>query len=337
MKILLTVPMNRPPGISFSLNDNGLGYIASACKKAGAEVRLFSWNINLTIESFKKSLADFKPDVVGVKVFTTHFKQTYELLSSIRKTLPKAITIIGGPHPSTSSPDRLFIELKDLIDFAIAGEGEVGIMGLVEQLRLNNGKPPADTLRNVPGLIYKDGERVVCNKKKFQETLDKLPQQDWEIQDPRHFDHKIDHANKHAAAINDTNNSICSTGKPSSSVLFLDSRGCSGRCGHCMSWLINGSIPRLHSTDFVINELDKLINEYNVKTLEFTGNSFFFDIDFVRDICKWLISKDVPINWGCTGAAYDKNLNPDILSLMYRAGCTAIHYGIETGNVMGDV
>ena len=119
LKILLSPPMNRTFQRKVTvpaLNDGGLGYIAAACKKTGADVSFFSWNTNLDMEAFRKKLHEISPDVIGLKVFTTMFKEAHNTLRCIRETLPNAITLIGGPHPSTSKPSDLFVEFDGLLD-----------------------------------------------------------------------------------------------------------------------------------------------------------------------------------------------------------------------------
>ncbi len=321
LKILLSPPMNRkgkrlsPINAVPALNDTGLGYIAAACKKAGVDVTLLSWNANLDIESFQCKLLELRPDIVGLKVFTTMFRETYETLHCVRETLPSAITIIGGPHPSTSYPEDLFIEFDGLLDFAFAGDGENGVVELVDQIRVAGGKPERQKIADVPGLIYKYGNEVISNQPDLEAELDTLAPMDWSIQQPAWFgtNHGLDNV--------------------SIGALIMDSRGCPGRCSYCLSHKINGSKPRHRSLNLLCAEIDELVHKYGVRVLVFTGNAFLSDVDYVRELCQWLIVFGTPLKWTCTGAAYGRNLrDPKLLELMRRAGCTLIHFGIESGN-----
>jgi len=140
------------------LNDTGLGYVAAACKKAGADVTLLSWNVNLRMEDFQRKLLELRPHVVGIKVFTTLFKGTHETLHCIRETLPDAITLIGGPHPSTSCPEDLFVEFEGLLDYALAGEGEYGIAALIEKIRTAGNKPQEGSDTDNPLITFDEIE-----------------------------------------------------------------------------------------------------------------------------------------------------------------------------------
>ena len=318
LKILLSPPMNR----SFqrkvtvpALNDGGLGYIAAACKKTGADVAFLSWNTNLDMETFRNKLLEIRPDVVGLKVFTTMFKEAYQTLRCIRETLPDAITLIGGPHPSTSRPSDLFIEFDGLLDFAVAGDGEHGLIELLDQVGIAGGRPESRKLSGVPGLIYQNGVEVCSNEPRLDVELDTLAPVDWTLQEPVWFgsSHGLD--------------------KVSTGALVSDSRGCPGRCGFCMSQIINGAKPRHRSLKHLCAEIEELAHKYGVRVLVFTGNAFLSDVDYVRGLCEWFIKFDTPLEWSCTGSAFDRNLmDPGLLDLMRRAGCTLIYFGIESGS-----
>jgi anaerobic magnesium-protoporphyrin IX monomethyl ester cyclase len=318
IKILLSPPMNRTFRRKVTvpdLNDGGLGYIAAACKEAEADVSFLSWNTNLNMDEFRNKLLEIHPDVVGLKVFTTMFREAHATLRCIRETLPDAITLIGGPHPSTSRPSDLFVEFEGLLDYAIAGDGENGLVELLDQVRTAGGKPENTKLSAVPGLIYQNGSKACSNEPRLDVELDTLVPVDWNLQEPVWFgsSHGLD--------------------KVSTGALISDSRGCPARCGFCMSQAINGPKPRHRSLENLCDEIEELAHKHGVRVLVFTGNAFMSDVDYVRELCEWFIKFDTPLEWSCTGSAYDRNLlEPGLLDLMCRAGCTLIYYGIESGS-----
>ena len=332
MNVLLSVPMQRPPKAQVSINDNGLGSIAAAFRHSGADITLFSWNVSLDLNDFQKKLLEIKPDIFGLKVFTVNIHEVIATLQLVRKVLPDTMIIIGGPHPSMSKPKDLFADLDSLFDFAIAGDGECGVMELMKLINLEGGKPNPKALTNVPGLVYLDGENVIANEKCFDIAMDSLPMQDWELQKPDSFDRNVE------AGIDEYVLDFQGIGKANSvssrkAILYHDSRGCHARCGHCGSWLINGPNVRKRSLQAIYEELDLLIHTYGVRVIEFTGNELFHDLDYVKQLMTWLINLDVQIRWGCTGGPNALALlNEELLELMRKAGCTTIHYGVETGS-----
>lgn len=306
--------MDRPTGSAIPpaedypyVNDNGLGYIAASSKEAGADVTLFGWNINLDVETFRKKLLNINPDIVGVKVFTTHFSRVYRTLTIIRETLPDTTIVIGGPHPSTNKPKNLFNEFEGIIDYAIAGDGESGISKLIKKMTAKGGRPEPEELNDVPGLIYKNGDEIRANSPSWDMDLDRLPHLDWSIQQPSWF---------------------------KSNILFLDdSRGCPATCAHCNSYLINGPRVRHRSLKALCSEIENLIDLYNVNTIAFTGNVFLSNTDYVKELCEWMLQSKISLKWLCTGSAYaDKLRNKKLTALMRRAGCFQIQFGIESGS-----
>jgi radical SAM superfamily enzyme YgiQ (UPF0313 family) len=265
---------------------------------------------------------------VGLKVFTTMFPDSCETLQCIRQTLPDTITVIGGPHPSTSRPEDLFIEYNGLLDFAIAGDGEPGMVALIEKIRIAPSRvctahryqiggrcPPYAMLADIPGLIYRYGGEVRSNPPCLDLDLDALPAPDWSLQQPEWFGtaHALDEV--------------------SIGALVMDSRGCPGKCGYCMCAHINGSRPRYRSLSLLCAEIQELAQKYGIRALIFSGNSFLSDVNYVRELCHWFIKFDIPLSWSCTGAAFERNLkDPDLLALMRRAGCVQIYFGIESAN-----
>ncbi len=342
MKVLLSVPMNRPardPTSGVNINDNGLGYVAAAAAAAGADVSLFSWNVNLDLDAFRARLLELRPGLVGLKVFTTNFQYAHATLEVVRQTLPEAFTVIGGPHPSTSEPENLFAEFDGLLDFAIAGDGELGMRELVGVLAGTSAPPPAAALARVPGLVYRDGAAVMAGAPAFAEDLESLPPLDWALQPPAAFKRKLVAGGVDAGSTTtDLPDGVIEGAPPAEargklSALVADSRGCPRDCGHCMSYRINGDRPRKRRIDALLAELELLIHAHGVRALEFTGNAFLQDVEYTRKVCKWLIAQKIPVQWGCTGGPYVRHLcDRDLLELMRQAGCTVIHYGIETGS-----
>ena len=316
LRILLMPPMGRRHQRYVSpapFPDIGLGYLAATCKKAGAEVTLLSWNQNLTMKALQSRLMEWRPDIVGIKIITTDFIEALQTLQCVRDALPDAIILIGGPHPTTSRPEDLFIEFDGLFDYAMAGDGEAGIAALIERIRTAGGKPRQKTLRDVPGLIYRDRNGISCNKLCLDAELDTLAPLDWSMQLPAGFN------------LNKQNGDYESP--------IMDSRGCPAQCSFCKCSMINGARPRHRSLKYIFKEIEQLVDIYGVRTLIFTGNTLFSDVDYVRELCRWFIKFDKPLEWRCTASAFERNLlDPELLQLMRKSGCSLIYFGIESGS-----
>ena len=133
MKILLMQPlikfMNEPPRIP----DLGLAYIASSLKKKFPNIWVLDWNQYMDERKFETSLIEFHPDVTGIKIFTKDVYAAKKTITIIKRVLPSAIIVLGGPHPSCTDKDELMGDFS-ACDFAIKGEAEYSFLSLIFEI-----------------------------------------------------------------------------------------------------------------------------------------------------------------------------------------------------------
>lgn len=112
-------------------------------------------------------------------------------------------------------------------------------------------------------------------------------------------------------------------------MIFEASRGCSYPCIFCFKSMYGNSV-RKKDPYHLIDEIKKAIATNNIKTAYFMDLEFTIAKKNVMQLCDLLISNGAPIKWCCQtrADAVDKNL----LEKMKQAGCTLIHYGVETAS-----
>jgi radical SAM superfamily enzyme YgiQ (UPF0313 family) len=76
--------------------------------------------------------------------------------------------------------------------------------------------------------------------------------------------------------------------------------------------------------------LEDLVNNYGVKEVMVEDDTFIVSKKWVTEFCERLINSSIDLSWSCLGRA--DRVSPQILSLMRRAGCWHISYGIESGD-----
>lgn len=109
------------------------------CIDFGIELggRFFNDSVD-KLDTCTKKILSFKPDAVG---FTTlqpklrQIKNTLSIAEKIKKQSPKTKIVAGGPHVAYVGDELLRF---DFIDFAIKGEGELGLLNILNspELRL---------------------------------------------------------------------------------------------------------------------------------------------------------------------------------------------------------
>jgi radical SAM superfamily enzyme YgiQ (UPF0313 family) len=84
-------------------------------------------------------------------------------------------------------------------------------------------------------------------------------------------------------------------------------------------------------------EVDKLIKEVEYGIGKFgVRNAYFFDLEFtllrrqVIEFCQYMIRRAYNFRW-CCQTRFDL-VDDELLSMMKRAGCRLIHYGVEAGS-----
>ena len=111
-------------------------------------------------------------------------------------------------------------------------------------------------------------------------------------------------------------------------ALLEGSRGCPYDCPFCLK-VMYGQGVRVKPIPQLIDEIERVIREYRFRNIYFFDLEFAFNKQRVMEFCQKLIKKDLKLFWACQ--ARPENVNEEMLSLMSRAGCRLIHYGIETG------
>jgi len=149
----------------------GLMYIATAVEKVFTDIKfeiLHTVTCLNAEDSIESLLADFQPDLVGLRSLNIFQDQFHKIAHLIRKKAPDTFIIGGGPYPSSSY--KKILEDR-IVDLAVMGEGEETFVELVSWLRKNNHLP-----ENLFGTaVLKNGECKVNAARPIIENLDELP------------------------------------------------------------------------------------------------------------------------------------------------------------------
>ena len=116
-------------------------------------------------------------------------------------------------------------------------------------------------------------------------------------------------------------------------VTALTSRGCPHGCAYCPYPVVQGRKMRLRSAQNVVKEMAWLEHSLGVRAVLFRDPEFAINRDRVTAICEGMLQRSLTLSWRCETRI--ENLDPELLSLMARAGCVGINLGIESAN--GDI
>lgn len=298
-------PIKEAAGYYFPL---GLGYIASFLMTHGFSVRLFEPEAQrLGLKDIEGIFRAEKPPIVGISSATPNFHNAVEIARLAKAA--GALTVLGGVHASALAPE-IAEEFGDIFDYVVFGEGEITMLELAGKLE---GGASKSEMSGVKGLAYHDGGKVVVTTPRpFISDMDSLPMPAREL-----LPQNIFYPNLHNARYRE-----CLT--------MMTSRGCPFRCSFCASHKATGSLYRTHSPQYVLDEMEHLRRTYGARQILITDDTFTLNKARLVAICEGMIKRKLNLEWFCFSqvTAVDR----EILSLMKRAGCYNIGFGVESAS-----
>jgi radical SAM superfamily enzyme YgiQ (UPF0313 family) len=279
----------------------GLAHINAALRRGGHPTR---WLDRLSnAGQLAETLREFQPEVVGISlrnvddVLIRQREEFYDELAPLTATIRQQsqATIVLGGSGFSIFPEKLLALTG--ADYGIAGEGEPGILALLEALK-NGGD-----FSRVPGLVHRRAGKIVVNASAPGPLDWPLTEEDRPAEITRTY-----------LGANDTLN-------------LQTQRGCQFVCCYCTYPLIEGKNHRRRPPEMVAAELESLRRQ---------GAKFVFIVDsvfnstprHVEEVCEAILRREVKIPWGCF--LRPRGLTAEVMGLMARAGLTHVEFGTDT-------
>lgn len=199
--------------------------------------------------------------------------------------------VFGGIHPSALP--HLLLE-GSCIDAVVVGEGERAMLQLVEDV---------DKGLDIFKRIYHSD---------YIENLDDFPFPDRK---------RIKNERNIQQAYQDEGIRITSV---------LSSRGCPFHCSFCCSHVLWGRKLRFRSSSNILDEVEQLIRDWNIRFLKFSDDTFTINKQRVIDFCKLKIERGIKIPYGAN--AHVNTIDEDLLKHLAESGCQELWYGVESGS-----
>lgn len=285
----------------------GLLCIAGFLKERGIKVKV--WDPSVYDEDFIIEIKEFNPDIIGISLMTAQYVRAKEIIHLLRKKIPQATYICGGPHVS-ALPEETLIGLN--ADAAIVGEGELTVDELCRCHMMGH------NWREVEGISYiVDGEVYHNPRRRLIDDLDAIPFVGRELLSTPFYWYLIPPGVIRGKFYLDT-------------TTMITSRGCPYNCIFCASNVTFGHHFRRRSVLNVIEEIRYLRERYGVKRIWFLDDIFTFDRCWVERFCSVLVEQRVGLIWSCQTRA--DTLDAELLNQMKLAGCVQLEIGVESGS-----
>ena len=308
-KILLVVPLSRT---HYVVPPIGLGYLAAALREQGFDdiLILDCLKENLDIKGLGKRLSQLEPAVIGFQVYSYDFNFVADGITMIKERFPDAVVIIGGPH--VSAVNTLSLQEMPGADFAFAGEGEMGLPLLMKRLLRNENIP----LREIPGLVFREGGRVHMNPRAVITDLDALGFPAWDLMNPAKYPDSPQGGFYKKFPI----------------APISTTRGCPYLCTFCGSAVNMGKKLRFRSIPKVLEEMRMLYSRYGVGEFHIIDDMFNFHKQRVKDFCQGIREHKLDINYTFPNGLRLNHLDMEMLQMMKDTGAYAFNVGIESGS-----
>jgi radical SAM superfamily enzyme YgiQ (UPF0313 family) len=248
------------------------------------------------------------PDVLIALPSLPALKDDLRLLSEIKEVRPEILIIALGTVCNVLTEEILRSSRVDLVVKGYYPYYKV-VAGIVENLE--NGKAHD----KIPTAAYWHNNEIINNPlSPYKEELDRLDLKAY---------HKLP-VKKYVTRFLD------SSGSWIECIPILTGVGCSYGCIYCPYPLGYGRSMVNKSNEKVIEEIEFIVDNFDVNGFVFREQTFTYDKKRVYDLCDRIIEKKLEINW-LIETRIDL-VDERLLKKMREAGCFRIHYGVETGD-----
>lgn len=281
-----------------------LSYAAAAAEQ-DHEVRLVdapAWDWSR--EDVVSDVMNFKPDMIITDSSFPSLKNDLEVAAGIKRHYNTTIVLVGPP--ASQFPDDI---LDNGIDIAARYEYDFTIKEVADNIEQGEG------LEDVRGISYRADGKIVHNPdREFTSSgeLDTIP-----------FVSKV--YDKH---LNIRDYFLGSSLYPE--VQIFTGRGCPYLCTFC-SWTqtLMGRKYRVRSTANVLDELEWIQDNLDVKEVFFEDDTFTINKQRVLEFCRQYKERDLDITWACNARV---DLDQETMGAMKKANCRLLIAGYESGS-----
>ena len=281
----------------------GLSYLATYINQTDWSVRVFDMNIyDDPYRELLDTLASFRPDVIGLSlrnidnVDFENFQYFYKEIDGLIPILKQHsdYLIIGGAGFSIFASE--IMQQHKEIDFGIFQEGEDTIVELLQAL--NNRTP----ISNILGLYYWEDGVLCFSGERNPIDFSKSP-----IPDRSFFD------------IQKYNKPLC--------MGIQTKRGCSLKCSYCIYPFLNKHTERFRSPQSVVDEIETLVNKYQIDEIIFCDDIFNVPINHSKQIIEGIILRGIKIKWS---AWFDVgSTDEELIRKAIKSGCYRFCFSLE--------
>jgi radical SAM superfamily enzyme YgiQ (UPF0313 family) len=256
---------------------------------------------------FERTLADFTPDVCAVTSMYSNSLQAEHLVRAAKRRRPEIVTVTGGAHFGALGPASLR-RLPEL-DFAIQGEGEPALAGLLDALA------GGSSWKDVPSLCYREDGEIRVNPAAPQMDLADLPPM-WST-----LGEALD-LTRYVRTI--------PTGADRRLIYIEAGRGCPFACTFCATAPFWRRQFRVKPAQKIVDEMRYLYEQHGYDSFMLVHDLLTVNPKFIAAFCDAMLEAKLPVEW-MANSRVDFRLK-GLLPRMKAAGCWKLFFGVESAS-----
>lgn len=288
----------------------GIASLAAYLRKNGYSVKIINCNMyKLDVAEVVEEVHKLNPTLVGISMlYDLHSYNACRIVRDLRKIGFEGHICAGGPF-STLTYEFLLAGVPQL-DSIIRGEGEIPL------LKLTQAVSQGDNWKDISSVAYVEENEIVSNPCiDVEDNLDKFP-----------------------LTSRDSLEELRKQGIDLRVASIYSSRGCKGNCTYCTApssaKLYKSKKWRCRSAQSVVDEIEYLVNEFDVNYFYFCDDNFFgygTEGRFrLKEMAELIIERNLKIRFHAE-VRVDMKLDIEILKLLKTAGLQDVLLGIESG------
>lgn len=309
MKVKIALVQPSLPDKNY-LPNLGILYIASVLERDGFEVAFFDENYCTSIVD---KIVAYEPALVGFTVVTAAMNRVCHHATKLKSKLDNVVIAIGGPHVHACPMESI---QNSEIDFAIIGEGEQPLLQLARCHRDGNARH--EVFVNIENLLFIHQKKLYRTPTRpFLDSaeLDELPYPAFHLLD-------LDKVFKNVA------HGLYSTGKRI--LPIMTSRGCPHECTFCCRTM--GKKVRFRSMENVLNEIDTMVDDYQIDELYFEDDNFTVNKKRAKQILTAVRQRHPRLNIKFANGLRADKVDKELLLEIKSAGAYWVGFGVESGS-----
>jgi radical SAM superfamily enzyme YgiQ (UPF0313 family) len=293
-------------------------YLASKMKKEGYQFKIVdaqAWRLNL--KTVMEQVLNEGPNVLVSMLSLPSIYGDIDALNQIKDKFPKIRLVAVGTVTKVLTKEIID---KGGVDFLVSGEYPFysdTVIRLIQALENER----TWSMNEIPGLTYRKnyGGNTLIEENQGQPSQARESLDDLDLSVYREFPMK-----KYVLRFLD------SRGRALNYFPILSGRGCPFSCIYCPYPVGFGKKVSTKSALNVVNEMEFLNKEFGIRAFVFRDQVFTANKQRVEEICRLILDRGLDVNW-LVETRLDR-ISRSLLRQMKTAGCSRVHYGVETGD-----